>query len=93
MAAHINRARVADDLQFRSWKRARKHRDGGDDSRRGRGRNRDRNDGADSRPFVLVYMSNGIKVVMVMDSRTMLMISALRVVRDGMNVERERLDL
>lgn len=93
VAAHINRARVSDELQFGSRKRFRKHRDGADDNRRGRGRNRNRQDGADGRPFVFVDMSNGTRVVMVMDGRTVPMIPVVRVVRHGMNVKRERLDL
>jgi hypothetical protein len=93
VAAHIDRARVADELQFRSGKRVRKHCDGADDNRRGRGRNRNRQNGAAGRPFVLVYMSSGTRVVMVMNSRTVPMIPVVRVVRNGVYVERERLDL
>ena len=77
MAAHVNRARVADELQLWSGKRFRKHGVDGGDHRRGRGRNRDRNNGADGRTVFLVYMSNRIKVVVVVDSRTVLMIAVL----------------
>jgi hypothetical protein len=93
VAAHVYRACVADELQFWSGKCFRKHSVDDGDNRRGRGRNRDRNHGASGRPVFLVYMSNGIKVFVVMDSRTVLMIAVLRVVRRCVYVERERLHL
>ncbi len=93
MTAHVDCARVADELQFRNWKRFREYGDSGDDSRRDRRGHPDRNNRAASRPFGLVYMSSGINVVMVMDRGTMMMVVALCVLRYRVHVKRERVCL
>jgi hypothetical protein len=93
VAAHIDRARVANELQ--RWRRHLfgNHRDEGDADGSGRGRHGNRYDGAGRRPFFLVYMPERIKVVVVMDGRTMPMLTVLCVVGDVVHVKRERLDL
>jgi hypothetical protein len=93
VAAHFNRARVADKLQLWRRKRFRNRRDEGDDNRSGRSSHGNRDNGTGGGPFFLVYMSNGIKVGVVMDSRTVLMIPVLRMIRYRVNVKPERLDL
>ena len=93
MTPHIDCAGVADELQFRSVRRFGKFCVHSDHGRRGRRRNRHRNNGAPGRPFPLVYVQIGFEIVVVMDGRTVLMIAVLRMVRNGVNVEGERLNL
>jgi len=90
---HIDCAGVADELQLRSLRRFGKFGVHSDRSRCGRGRNRHRDNGGARRQFPLVYVQIGIEIVVVMDGRTVLMSAVLRVVRNGVNVEGERLNL
>lgn len=90
---HIDCAGVADEQQFRRLRRFSKFGVHDDRSRRGCSRNRHRDDGAASRQLPLVYVQIGIELVVVMDGRTVPMSGGLCMVRNGVNVEGERVNL
>lgn len=91
MTAHLDRARVADQLQLWRWERFGKFGINGNRSRPGRDRNRYRDDSTAGGRILIVDMRRAIAIVVVMDGRTMMMVAMLWVVRNGVNVERERL--
>ena len=93
MAAYIDRTRVTGKSQLNNWKHVDRFNVNVDDRRRRRGRHRDRDNGAANRSIALVYVPGKIEIIVVMDGRTMLMLELLRMVRDAVNVKRERLDL
>jgi hypothetical protein len=90
---HIDCAGVADEQQLRRLRRFSKFGVHDDRGRRSRGRNRHRNNGAASRQLPFVYVQIGIELVVVMDGRTVPMSGDLRMVRNGVNVEGERVNL
>jgi len=93
VAAHIDRTRIPEKLQLENWKRFGQFSVNDDDRQHRRGRNGDRNNGAAVRQFALVYVPSGIEILVMMDSRAMLMIAILAVVRTGVNMEGQGLYL
>lgn len=73
----LDRARVADQMQLWRRKRFSKFRDPGDCSRRGRDRNRYRDDVATCRRIFGVHMRSAVIIVVVMDGRTMMMVAVV----------------
>jgi hypothetical protein len=58
VAAHLDSARIADELQLENWKRFGQFTVNDDQSRRCRGRNRHGDDSAASGQFALVYVAS-----------------------------------
>ena len=93
VAADVDRTRVADELQLRDSRRLRELSGEDELRRRGGGRNGDRDYRAASRCFTLVDVPVLVDIIVVMDSRTVDVITVFRVVRNSMNMKGERLDL
>ena len=95
MTTHIDRARVADELQFRRRKPFRERSVDVDRSSGTGDRNRHGDDGAMGRQVLRLYvpLSIEVTVAVIVDGWTVIMISDLCIVWNGMNVEGERLTL
>lgn len=93
MAAHNDRARAADELQFRRTQRLGKFGVNNKGDRHSRDRHRYRDDGAALRHILGFHVRNAIEIVVVMDGRTVMMVAILCVVGNGVNVEGKRLRL